>query len=778
MKSVLRKSLALYAAALMFGACDTMNDAEDSAAAKYALTLSTNGTELTEYTFPAVYPSYEEVDGLEVTLTNAGPGSAEGIVISLSGEGSGAFSLTPDVIERLPAGSTAPFTLRPVTGLAGGEYLATVTVTTPTGTTQFDVTFTVSTTPLYGIALDVTEHTFTPASIDYPALDPLTVTITNIGNEATGELTIAPAGEQAGSFQVSPESIANIEAGGTETFTVQPVSGLAEGTYTATVTVGGGNDITANLDVSFRVFANLIEITTAEQLAEIGDELPSDGSYILMDNLVLEDWTPVTNTKTAPFTGTFLGNEKKITIDSFDPDVLNTDPDLRLVGYIGVFGYIQSGRVENLTVNLNMPDEQQISNATPGLGKAQYIGAVAGYAEDTVFENITVLGDINLSKPDGGDIFLAGISGYLKGGSITTSTGAANLTAQEPYPAGNGPAYAAGLAGRIDLAEIRESSVSGAIRAYSNRGTAYVGGATGYTRSSSLYKITVSATINGEASKNFAGIATFGNRIYAGGVTGFIGGPDRSSEIRQCAVTGNVTGTSYAPIAGENTIFVGGIAGMTGVSGQPVLITDSYSRGNVTAMTAPVFSGTNATLFAGGIVGQVSLATVQNCYATGIITANSITAEGNWTHAGGIVAVMQGQADSTITIQNCAALSPQINWRLYTKDNMILKRIAIRGVYDNMTSYWGEKTGQERYPENTTLANNIAYADMVLNYEPSAQQAAKVPPPIVPVPGYDTEDGEDCDAQPVQEVYEKLGWDFTTVWKIASDGYPAFQWQK
>ena len=67
---------------------------------------------------------------------------------------------------------------------------------------------------------------------------------------------------------------------------------------------------------------------------------------------------------------------------------------------------------------------------------------------------------------------------------------------------------------------------------------------------------------------------------------------------------------------------------------------------------------------------------------------------------------------------------------------------------------------------------------MVLNYEPSAQQAAKVPPPIVPVPGYDTEDGADCDPIPAEKVYRDLGWDFGAVWKIGSDGYPAFQWQK
>jgi hypothetical protein len=38
-------------------------------------------------------------------------------------------------------------------------------------------------------------------------------------------------------------------------------------------------------------------------------------------------------------------------------------------------------------------------------------------------------------------------------------------------------------------------------------------------------------------------------------------------------------------------------------------------------------------------------------------------------------------------------------------------------------------------------------------------------------------DGADCAAQPAQSVYEGLGWDFATVWKMGSDGYPVLRWQ-
>jgi hypothetical protein len=39
-------------------------------------------------------------------------------------------------------------------------------------------------------------------------------------------------------------------------------------------------------------------------------------------------------------------------------------------------------------------------------------------------------------------------------------------------------------------------------------------------------------------------------------------------------------------------------------------------------------------------------------------------------------------------------------------------------------------------------------------------------------------DGDDCAAKPAQSLYEGLGWDFVTVWKMGRDGYPALRWQE
>ena len=80
-----------------------------------------------------------------------------------------------------------------------------------------------------------------------------TVTITNSGTAATGELTIALAGTHATSFELNKTSIADILAGGTATFTVRPKTGLSAGTYNATVKVSGTGVTAQSFDVKFTV---------------------------------------------------------------------------------------------------------------------------------------------------------------------------------------------------------------------------------------------------------------------------------------------------------------------------------------------------------------------------------------------------------------------------------------------------------------------------------------------------------------------------------------------
>jgi hypothetical protein len=106
----------------------------------------------------------------------------------------------------------------------------------------------------YSISLSkIGTYTFTAATVGYNAPTPESVTIANTGNQATGILTIALTSGDTSSFTLNKTSITNIAVSGTDTFTVRPNTGLTAGTYTATVTVSGGNGIIGSFNVSFTV---------------------------------------------------------------------------------------------------------------------------------------------------------------------------------------------------------------------------------------------------------------------------------------------------------------------------------------------------------------------------------------------------------------------------------------------------------------------------------------------------------------------------------------------
>lgn len=103
-------------------------------------------------------------------------------------------------------------------------------------------------------------HTFPKATVGYgdQTSNALSVTVTNTGNAATGELTVALSGEGKDSFELSKTNITSIpidENAKTATFTVKPKTNLAAGTYTATVTVSGTDIVAKSFDVTFTVEA-------------------------------------------------------------------------------------------------------------------------------------------------------------------------------------------------------------------------------------------------------------------------------------------------------------------------------------------------------------------------------------------------------------------------------------------------------------------------------------------------------------------------------------------
>ena len=220
------------------------------------ITLSTAGT----YTFPAATAGYSARTPHTVTITNIGNTATGELTIALSGANAGSFALNTTSIPSIAsANGTADFTVVPNTGLTAGTYTAIVTVSGTNVTAQsFTVNFTVNNAivviPAPAIRLDPAgDHIFTAAQVGYSQRPHRTVTVTSVGNEVTGALSVALSGANAGSFTLSRTSIPSIPVWGQETFTVVPNDSLAVGTYTATVTVSGVNVAPQSFNVRFTV---------------------------------------------------------------------------------------------------------------------------------------------------------------------------------------------------------------------------------------------------------------------------------------------------------------------------------------------------------------------------------------------------------------------------------------------------------------------------------------------------------------------------------------------
>lgn len=121
--------------------------------------------------------------------------------------------------------------------------------------------------PARSIALDKAgTQTFESKNAGYQQseLTALTVTVTNSGNTDTGALNVSLSGNNADSFLldgVDAAFQAGIAKDSSDTFAVAPKTGLAAGTYTATVTVSGVDVASQTFNVTFTVKAATYAVT-------------------------------------------------------------------------------------------------------------------------------------------------------------------------------------------------------------------------------------------------------------------------------------------------------------------------------------------------------------------------------------------------------------------------------------------------------------------------------------------------------------------------------------
>jgi len=221
------------------------------AAPTYGISLSESGT----YNFPSAIFGYGTQTARSVTVTNTGNQLTGSLTVALSGSNPSNFTLSGTSVSSIAVGGNVSFTVVPNDGLSVGTYTETVTISGDNAISEtFNISFTVTPAPTYGVALNQSgTYIFSPVNSGYSALTPLPVTVWNTGNQPTGTLTVALSGADAGSFTLSETSVSSIAVGGNDAFTVVPISGLSDKTYTATVKVSDSNGISANFDVSFTV---------------------------------------------------------------------------------------------------------------------------------------------------------------------------------------------------------------------------------------------------------------------------------------------------------------------------------------------------------------------------------------------------------------------------------------------------------------------------------------------------------------------------------------------
>jgi len=113
----------------------------------------------------------------------------------------------------------------------------TITVSYTEGSITEETTFKVTVQPAPEHGISLSSVSFTAATYGYSPVTAKTVTVNNVGTQATGDLTVALSGANNGSFTLSKTSINSIAVGEDDTFTVKPNDNLAVGTYTATITI-------------------------------------------------------------------------------------------------------------------------------------------------------------------------------------------------------------------------------------------------------------------------------------------------------------------------------------------------------------------------------------------------------------------------------------------------------------------------------------------------------------------------------------------------------------
>jgi len=362
----------------------------------------------------------------------------------------------------------------------------------------------------------------------------------------------------------------------------------------------------------------LININSSEDMKKIGSAYPLNGTYTLMNDITLEDWFPIGD-NAAPFTGTFNGNGKKITLKNFAAATVSEKT------YLGIFGYVKGASAAERAAIKNLTIQSSVT-AVSTMAGGQAVGLAAGYAELAVIENITLTGTFAFKS--GKTIFTGGVAGFISGEGTLVKNSKSSLTMNIVPGNGSGLAgvynYAGGFVGLFrNGAGIENCHNSGDVIADNAAsavvGQVFVGGIAG----GSAYGF-ITAYQGYIKDSSFTGTVTgraTGDWTFVGGIAGTICGGNvnnnqATTRIERCFVSGTVSNQGDK----SGYPYIGGVVAYNYYG---ALVSQSYFNGTIT-------SGGKTNPFAcGGVAGYHSQFTdpnssrVEECYSSGTANINN-----------------------------------------------------------------------------------------------------------------------------------------------------------
>ncbi|MGO4546282.1 GLUG motif-containing protein [Paenibacillus sp. 2TAB23] len=469
-------------------------------------------------------------------------------------------------------------------------------------------------------------------------------------------------------------------------------------------------------------------ISTADQLNEVRDHL--DSYFKLVNDIDLSDydngqsWEPI-GTYGDPFSGSLNGNN--YTISNL---FINTNTSNQ---HLGLFGYmLGSGSIKNVVLE-NAHVEGDYS-----------VGALAGYVQDGIFENITVTGSVyggSGSVDVGGVIGFsentilsninaeAYVEGYDHVGGITGYS--INDTVSDVYFDGEVKGihyYIGGLFGIISDATIRNSGSTGSVS-----GHQYIGGLAGALDHSSVSESYSHANVS-NTDDDMGGL--IGNSM--------------NSHIKDSYATGDVTGEDD----------LGGLVGYS----EETKIENSFATGNVTG-------GDDV----GGLVGDNEGGIISYSYATGNVIAES--------YVGGLVGENESPATGDSLIEysvakgNVSGISEVGGAVGYNYKGIVNNSYATGSITGELIVGGLVGDNLEGFVENS-YSNGLVTGDDLKGGLVGSNIAGSI------VGSYfDTETsgqsdnlGEGLDSEAMKTMDSYVNWDFDNIWKmdLHNNGYPYF----